>query len=257
MASIETLSTEVLDNVFYFFANWDFNIKPRLADYTTVSKRWRDHLEQRTFKDIHLKSSDLDYFSRIAVGSRRIAIRSIAYEVVLPEYSSNACAKFETIKQQKANDKIFSDAIHGLFRLLASWENESKYSATDPPRPITLELLTPASPSDGLTRMADIPLDSYELMGARNLHDKRYTHSSLRISKVETLPSVSRINKIIAEVYDPRKVCASHIVKLSSRLSNLEEIRWELCDDEKKYAQARQKRRRGKHKQFLQTRSIS
>lgn len=243
MASINSLSTEVLDNIFSCLAAHD-----SLPLYATVSQRWRAHFEQRTFRNIRLKSSNLEYFSQIATGARRRAICSLGYEVVLPIYSSNASAKFETLKQQKANDKIFSDAIHGLFRLLASWETESNQSSASRPRPIALELLPPASPTDGKTRIRDIPLGSYELMGPRNLHDERYTHSSLRIFNVEALPSVSRINDFVADVNDPRKVCAGHIAILASKLSNLEEIRWELCDDEKKFPQARQKRRRGKHK---------
>ena len=88
-----------------------------LINYVTVSKSWQYAVERCIFRKIHLKSTDLDLFGHIFVGHRRAALADLTY-------SDHQCARFETDEDRRYNNEALTEAIHGLFTILHSWDQE-------------------------------------------------------------------------------------------------------------------------------------
>ena len=101
-------------------------LRPR---YATVCKSWQIYFESLTFRRINLKGTDLTEFSRIVRGNRAAAVIWIQYDIVLPPYSRRQYSRFETDKDEAVNNAAFSDAIHGLFGILQSWEDETNLNS--------------------------------------------------------------------------------------------------------------------------------
>ena len=95
-----------------------------LINHVTVSKSWQYSVDRCTFPTIHLKSTDLDRFRDIFVGHRRAALADLSYDVILPTYSDHQCAKFETDEDKRHNNEALTEALHGLFSILHSWNQE-------------------------------------------------------------------------------------------------------------------------------------
>jgi hypothetical protein len=78
---------------------------------------------------LQLPDSDLERFSDIfSDHHRREALELIDYQVILPTYSD-----------KRLNTEAFSEALHGLFRILHSWEHKGG-AATSNQKTVSLEL---------------------------------------------------------------------------------------------------------------------
>ena len=87
----------------------------------TVSRKWQLLIERNVFRSIELKSTDLQEFSGIFVGHRRAFLAELSYDVILPGYDDRQRVRFERKKDKQANNEALTEAIHGLFSVLASW----------------------------------------------------------------------------------------------------------------------------------------
>ena len=52
--------------------------------------------------------------------------QKLSYEVVLPAYKDEECARYERENDRKLNNEAFTEAIRGLFRVLKSWEDDDE-----------------------------------------------------------------------------------------------------------------------------------
>jgi hypothetical protein len=112
------LPQEIYDEI----AAWDS--KPsNLTDLATISRPWQMAVERITFRQIYLKSSDLDRFERIVRGRRRGFLGVILYSIVLPTHSEAVHGRREAKGHHQANYEAFLSAIHCLFSILKSWDD--------------------------------------------------------------------------------------------------------------------------------------
>lgn len=239
------LPIELLEMIASFSSSSD------LARLSTVSRAWQSVAERRTMRAIHLKSSDLQHFSRIFVHQIcRTALVDLSYDVILPTYSDHQCARFETLRRMQRNNQTLTDAVHALFSLLHSWDEELSHSRPAAAGRISWTLHA-YSPTDADHR-EDVDLNAQRMEvqmagGRKDLFEHRYERSFLRMLNCEELPAVSRIGEFrVEELYYQQCVEGVSLTGIAAKLPNLENIVWAVNDDEKRVAPLRQELRFGK-----------
>jgi hypothetical protein len=95
-------------------------ILPCLA---TLSHAWKEAAESITFRNLSFKSTELDSLRTIATGRRCQQLAHVRIDVMLPEYTEEACARIELEEEQRMNDEALFSAISELFAILKAWEN--------------------------------------------------------------------------------------------------------------------------------------
>lgn len=97
-----------------------------MPDYATISRQWQYAIEYQTFREITVKSTEIETLSRIVINHRPRLLKQIKLNVILPTYTDADCAIFETEEDKQANDNVFTKAIKDLFALLGSWYDETQ-----------------------------------------------------------------------------------------------------------------------------------
>lgn len=94
--------------------------------YATVSRDWQAIIEERTFSTLHLTTAKrLEEFKSLNLDPRRKScVRRIDLRVELESYGVAARARFETDEEHARNNKIFTEAITSVLRVLQSWPND-------------------------------------------------------------------------------------------------------------------------------------
>lgn len=255
MATIASLSPETLAQILSYVPRDHDNLMVRLArirdggpikptselpPYATVCKTWQWHIEQRTFREINLPSSELEYFSKLLTGYRRAALREVRYQVVLPEYDDAACGLEETEEDKKVNNAAFTTAVAELLRLMKGWEEEDEkelsekgLNAREGLVPLSLEMSEIYSPSDA--RKRDSRLLKEQQMevadGVRSdLFEERHCDSWLRLGSLEGVPELKRVTKYAASPSYPRPVEAESIVRLANKFPALKELELQIME---------------------------
>lgn len=214
---------------------------PGLLPYATLSRQWQLAIEYRTFHTLCLKSTDLAYFTQILTGHRRDCLSHLSYTVILPTYTDNECAKFETEEDQTRNNQAFTDAVYALFQILQAWD-----TAGPAKKSLFLNISDIYSLMDG--RHRDKYKEDRELSDSGKRHDlwyRRYEHSKLRLLDHPALPSLSRVSGFRNYTFDHRHLEPYSALQLTSNLPNLESLYLTLDDNEKKDPHARQQARHG------------
>lgn len=222
-------------------------IKPvyRLPPFATISRRWQLAIEARTFRSIQLKSPELSYFAQILTGHRKRLLSELAYDVILPTYDDNACAKFETEKDQERNNQAFTYAVHALYQFIKSLERSGARMES---RALTLNINNFYAPMDGTHRDKIEEHKQQCAFGKRHdLWDHRYKHSILRLLEHPELPSLLSPSSFImsGSIYSERKVEPKSALLLARKPSNVHSVTLNLSDDEKRYPHIRQQSRYG------------
>lgn len=211
----------------------------KLPLYATISRQWQYAIERLTFPEIWLKSTDLDYFSETMVAHRRRSLAVLHYTIVLPTYEKAKRAKFETPDDQRVNNECFSDAIHGLFRLIKLWENPEGQDTPLPTQVICLNLYEPYSRMDyGSEKHRKDNGERYDLW------EHRYEHSVLRLLHPEDLPSLSSIWELSGNLHFFRSIEPRSIAAILAKLNYLHSVMISLKDNEKNDRQMQQNDRK-------------
>jgi hypothetical protein len=93
-----------------------------LAPYATVSRRWQECVEARTFAQVTLTSARLaSPLAAQALTPDRVRrfVRSVQVDVLLPPYGEEARARREDEEDRARNDEVFTDVVRRVFRSLA------------------------------------------------------------------------------------------------------------------------------------------
>ncbi|UPK89273.1 hypothetical protein LCI18_000208 [Fusarium solani-melongenae] len=145
-----------------------------IAPYATVSKEWRDVIENRKFSHLKLHPTCLDFLAQLAE-EQTAQIDHIWLNIELKRYTCRACGNDESGTWSRLNDKIIATSVAWLFSILANWNwKKAKFE-----RHLTLELNT-YSPSDSEHWFKDCYFgapgeDKFELLAqSGNVHDPRH-----------------------------------------------------------------------------------
>jgi hypothetical protein len=251
--SFSDLSVELVERIALFLERDEDQSQPQsrtklpsnLPPYATISRQWQNIIERRTFKSLLLKSTELDYFDSIYTAQRAANLARLRYTILLPTYDDKACARFERQKDQKANDEAFSAAVTSLFQLIAARGNTSL-------RPMSLTISDIHSPMDRCYRDRE-KLDQDQLNSfigkRRDLWEHRYEHSYLHLLHPENLPTLMQIQDLSLSAYVGRRVAPQSAAAMATKMSKLENISFDLWDNEKTLSDVRRENRLGM--QFL------
>ncbi|KAI2625698.1 hypothetical protein GGR54DRAFT_629212 [Hypoxylon sp. NC1633] len=169
------------------------------SSIASLSRAWQATTEPVTFRCLRVKSNELGEFTAMfKTIHRRKYLRTLTFEVVLPTYSDELCAEFETDQDRKAHDKIASEAVSLLLRELATWSAELNIHSTS--------IFT----RQWITSIADL---------FENRHRYSYIHfahfGDLQVPCIRSLPSPTY-----------RHLSPDSLASLTARFPALSEIRW-------------------------------
>ncbi|KAJ5776962.1 hypothetical protein N7520_000208 [Penicillium odoratum] len=215
-----------------------------LSQYATVDRVWQEIIEERTFSTICLGTAKrLDEFRRLKLNSRRKScIRRIDLIVELEPYDVDARARFETDEEHQRNNKLFTQAIHSLLQVLASWPNN--------PQGIELSI-TAQSPSD-MSAIPDLRERRKRRKAARfdrvtDLLHRRYEKSYLQLDKIFKCFSVPIISSLHVRefILHGRLIQPASCARLASNLTCLRSVTLDLNDECKRDKTLRKRNRNG------------
>jgi hypothetical protein len=98
-----------------------------LAPYATLNREWQSSVEQRTFRDLSIQTTDLDAFAAMYQGQNIARIKYLAVlrvTFILPSPSAPGCCPVERKPNRKDDSAAFSGAVAKLFRTLANLETQ-------------------------------------------------------------------------------------------------------------------------------------
>ncbi|KAI2631438.1 hypothetical protein GGS26DRAFT_557704 [Hypomontagnella submonticulosa] len=118
----------------------DIRHRHYMSAYAAVSHEWQGFFEERTFKQLVIRGSDLGELNNIVTGSRRRWLRTLWMRVELPRYTCESCSTEESEEEVRINNSISTADIWRLFEILGTWKERNHI-------PFTL-MLSVYSPSD-------------------------------------------------------------------------------------------------------------
>ena len=250
---ISSLSQEIISLVASYLQRWEHedraNISERgralLPAYATISRSWQYAIERQTFREVTLKSIQIDELSRTVVKHRRKFLRRLELNVVLPTYTEGACAKFETEKDTQINNQVFTKAVKDLLALLRSWHDEFETMRLENDSPLEQSLCLCIgdcySPMDcgyrgwGMEWDPEHPYDLFQ---------HRYESSLLQLESIEGIQEVPQVSSF-HKAMGTRNIEPRSLAMIATRFHNLDSLRWRLQDNEKNDPRLRQQTRFG------------
>lgn len=233
----------------------------------TVSRAWQLVIESHTMRKVHIKSTDLQDFSKIfSHHNRRAALMKLTYDVVLPTYSDRQRARYESHHDKQQNNEALANAVQSLFSILHSWDEEVRMlgnTTASHQRPVVAGrislILNVHSPTDVHGREhVDIRAQrgkSHLHNGQKHMFERRYARSArsfLKISRCDELPSVSRIRDFqTINLCHWRRIEGASLSRVAARLPNLETINWVVSDNDQFDQSVRQQQNLGKIIEYI------
>ncbi|KAF2671100.1 hypothetical protein BT63DRAFT_423352 [Microthyrium microscopicum] len=227
----------------------DFRSRPScLPNLATLSRKWQYAIERRTFRSMHpLTSDELEEFERIlGKYDRQSYLRRLYYTIYLdsamsyrvPNNDMNGgvyVKKNESAEEQGRNNQSFSDAIHKLFAIFKSWEDQSQGV-------VNLSLSLGNVLARDQIRTPNGPRPGYdELTGIK--FQPRFEKSLLRIVDLDKIPLVRGIVQFIAQQRVPRPIHFLVITDILSKLPDAHTVNTELRDEDVTHSNSRRRQR--------------
>ncbi|KAI1428610.1 hypothetical protein F5Y12DRAFT_730834 [Xylaria sp. FL1777] len=217
--------------------------RPALA---TISRQWQAAIERQTFRNIRVKSTDLDRFRETVQNDRRRYVNTIEYIIVLPAYDDEKRCRFERENDRHANNEVFTAAIYRLFHLLKSWDAckdgyirlrlRDVYSCADHP------FLRRTSPSFKVEISSSLRRDADNGNTVVDLWTWRFRYSYLRLLNPSELPMVPVIRTFVTCPMT-RNICDRVPIDIAAKLPNLQRTSWVMRDWEIRYINLRRAHR--------------
>lgn len=265
---MDTISQEIIDRIVeqfvpeepYYVDPENVPEKESLASYACISRRFQYAVERLTFKQIHIKSTELDTLKenfQEKGGLRRLFLKELWLTVILPEYEEKYYGRLEREPDQEANNATLTEAVTLLFEELTRWDSQGGNGRGKASILFDIDAWSPSD--DG--RRAD-QLDEF----GRLIRGLEYSEDDIRSQRwmrsylaFESLDSVSEVPCITTfrcrEVgrhrqrggVSGRSFDPSSVAELTRKMPNLETVDWHLRDDEKwtPRVERRQQRRLG------------
>lgn len=256
---IASLSQEIIALVASYLQRWEHEDRADTSErgrallpaYATISQSWQYAIECQIFREIAVKSTEIEDFSRIVVNHRRKQLRRLELNVILPTYTDKACAKFETEKDKQCNNQVFTKAIKDLLALLRSWHDEFQTIGNDSDAPINPSLRLCIgdcySPKDCRYRGWEKYQEDYhewEFGRRHDLFQHRYESSLLQLESIERIQEIPQISSFHRSPSN-RNIEPRSLAIIASKFPNLDSFRWRLKDNEKIDPRLRQQTRFG------------
>jgi hypothetical protein len=209
------------------------NSKPHISQYACVSSSLQFAIERCLFSYLALKSDDLSTFEALVAHStrRRALLQGLSFKPVLPAYDIHACARFEKLYDQQANNEAFATAVKSLYTILHACD------AVEGEKPLEIHLDTPFAPSD----MSHTEWDEiqsrwrcWDYDDRQEVWSRRYAQSYLRLDEQTDLAASNRITTFSISADGPRYVAPASVCALLKCHNKLESLSLDLQDNERK-----------------------
>lgn len=205
----------------------DHGYPKKKARYATVSWRFQHAVERRIFRKLTLHTSgaesDFSNFIRLfrpAEAHRKALVRELRFNVALPNYGAEDCTRRETEGEQERNSRVFSDSVHGLFRVLKCLDGDGFRDSGG----LFLDIFTPSAPMDREFLVRGF-------MAGRGLREKRYRASVLEIRDPEKLPAVSIVWRLLCGQWTRRRsISPAATMAIVAKLKGLRRARIDCYD---------------------------
>ncbi|ROW02590.1 hypothetical protein VPNG_07854 [Cytospora leucostoma] len=236
----------------------------RLLQYATVSRRWQQNIEARTFAHVTLTPARLaSPLAAQALTPNRVRrfVRSIEAELLLPPYNKEARGRREDANEKREANALFTSFIRQIFTFLAPSPGTEVCSEGDrrqgqqPQQPKGFDIMAGYRPKIRLSLTACCVSDAEDIMerhfatfrgASRDLFRARYESSYIDLlpaagrsvqDEAEALPELACVSEFHAQgssglgsrAFAPRALCL-----IASRMSGLKAIEWGLSDNEKR-----------------------
>ncbi|KAL1884056.1 hypothetical protein Daus18300_000165 [Diaporthe australafricana] len=191
------------------------NLDEPLAPYANVSPSFQRLIAPVTFAEVETSSAHDQvklFESAFADGRRRCLLRTLHFNVELPDISEKRYRKFQNKREAAENARVFTDAVHALLCRLAPWANVSDDVETAPSFRLNL---TSASPKDGTCPR--LP-DRHDRPAWEARNDFKY----IKFDRAPELPPVACVNMLYPDGrrLDPRVLGA--IARALPRIKTLD-----------------------------------
>ncbi|EFE40915.1 hypothetical protein TRV_04380 [Trichophyton verrucosum HKI 0517] len=207
MAALETIPEEIFLAIFDHLGCHRYNEKAFLP-FAAISKRWQRAIERFPFKSFKLNNTQLSTFASLFQGAarahRKALVRKIDLTIELPPYDGDDCHQHEEL-----NNQIFSTAIHDLFQVLETF-NEDEAVKANFTRGVGIEIRLSSieSPKD-----EDIPYADKEY---------KFQGTFIKLLNPERLPTLECVTSFypIAWMWS-RRIDPVAGIQMASKLKNL------------------------------------
>jgi len=203
------------------------DLAKNVGAYAAVNKQWQAIVEAAIFSVIRLTPDRIEEAKRVLTPERRACIKTIHLHIVLPFYGEDRYPYEETDEEHQENCRIFTEAIEGVFSLLASWK-------ADQVRPEGVALVIDAY-SEG--DEAHCELGAFErLMNSRRLDifDDRYKNRWLDFTSdmthLPTLEVVGHLDNSVT-VAARRNFAPTAMTLVASKMPRLKKLKLELAEE--------------------------
>lgn len=201
------LPTEILHGIV-------FSLDGPLAPYASISRSFQDLTEQATFAEIRTSSANDEvklFESAFSSLRRRRLLRTLHFRVELPDISEKRFKKFQSRREAAENNRVYTDAVHALFRRLAPWAE-----APDVETSCFRLNITSASPKDGKSPHSSENHD-------RPAWEVRDHYKYIEFDRAPELPPVACVDAFCPE---GRRLDPSTLAAISRALPNLKLLDW-------------------------------
>ncbi|MCJ1469430.1 hypothetical protein MMC07_008063 [Pseudocyphellaria aurata] len=223
-----------------------------LVRLATVCRQWQFIAERYTMRNIQVWSNRLKDFSDIfAHHHRRAALVDLVYHVVLPTYPNSRYGRAESRQDQDRNNKVVTKAVHELFSILHSWDEEAGMLAdttASSPRRVAggrmSFMLNAYSPTDLDEEAYRNYRITHKPISQTERYERRCGRSFLQILRCDELPDLPRIQEFLAtELYYQRHIEGASLTRVAAKLPNLTAVDWKVNDNQSSKTALRQQHR--------------
>jgi hypothetical protein len=152
-----------------------------------LSRPWKAAIEQITFRNVSITSNELDTFQEFVTGRRRHHLGTLAFQVVLPEYTEVVRLQAKPPPTEKQENETFTREVRALFAILNAWVRDGVQI------PLRIKLGNILSRND--------------IRYISGTWDKDSTFSHLRFDDPDSLPILSNVQALVID--GPKKKRAS------------------------------------------------
>jgi hypothetical protein len=229
---LHTLPPELMDRVLFYLAQLETSSdyirpSPHIGQYASTSFSIQHAVEQHLFSRLSIKSDDTPMFEKLITQSprRRALLRRLSFTPVLPAYDEHACARFERLADQQANDGGFATEMSRFYSAIRECNNL-----------LSVMVESPYSPTDRLLSEGNKWEDN-------SLKLKRYAHSHLNLAHLSDAPLLDRVTTFGVVGDGPRydTPCSTFVLlRCHPQVETLELV---LDDNDRRYPELRAKLR--------------
>ncbi|KAJ9134303.1 hypothetical protein NKR23_g10237 [Pleurostoma richardsiae] len=273
---MDRLPEEIIANIISHVAGDGGTTPPRvLAPYAAMSRRWQRCVEAMTFAHVTLTPARMaSPLAAQALTPDRVCrfVRSVRVDILLPPYDEGARARREVDAEKTEADAVFTGLVRRVFALLSPSRGtdhcggDGRVGQKQREQRPGIDDTTGHRPQIRLSMTARCVSDTEDMEARRyrrnvgatsteDIFEARYEGSYLDLrpraeksvqDEAEALPELHCVSQFHVEAtpgsgcryFAPRALCL-----MASRMSGLETVHWELCDNEKRDVALRRKLR--------------